>query len=78
MFATSRQTPHIMRQIFDPASRGGAMFQRFQDEEPFHSRGGISQAMEQQRQRMREEINRLPESQLKSAQLDQLSKDCRD
>lgn len=51
------------------------MFPRDQNEEPFHSRGGIAQAMELQRRKMCEEINRLPESQLKSVEVNQLAED---
>lgn len=51
------------------------MFHRFSEEERFHSRGNISQAMQLQRQRMRDAINRLPEKRLKSEPMQQLAEE---
>jgi hypothetical protein len=51
------------------------MVQPLQNEEPFHIRASISQAMDLQRQRMREEINRFPEARLKSEPVEQLAEE---
>jgi hypothetical protein len=49
------------------------MVRSYHNEEPLHAKGNISQAMQLQRQRMRAEINRLPETRLKSESVEQLA-----
>ncbi|MGH7093041.1 MAG: hypothetical protein ACREFB_05850 [Stellaceae bacterium] len=54
---------------------GVVMFGRTSDEEAFHVKGTIAQVMQYQRQQMRDEINRIPETKLKSASVDQLAEE---
>lgn len=44
-------------------------------EEAFHSKASIYQAMQHQRQLMQQEINNLPEAQIRSASVDQLARE---
>jgi hypothetical protein len=73
--AVRLSTPHMVGQCSAIVPGRGMMFQRFQNEDAFHSRAGISQAMELQRQHMREEINRLPEARLESEAVERLAEE---
>jgi len=51
------------------------MFQQVQDDEPLHIRASLSQVMQARRQRMRDEINHLPEARLKSEPVERLAEE---
>src|SRR5258708_1090918 len=51
------------------------MFQRNQDDEPFHHKATIAQAMEHHRRTIRDEPNRFPEAKLKVVPLERLTQE---